>query len=186
PRSLDIVALQKDRVSLFRVETMSTTSEAVAATRAVAEVGMNAWIAFTVSDEDGTKLRSGESLHEAAEAVVAEGAAAILVNCSFPEAIDAALPTIADLPVPIGAYANGFTSIAALKNDNTVDVLKAREDITPERYAQFALGWIEAGAEIVGGCCEVGPAHIRAMASAIEAAGHTIITPTISSERLSS
>ncbi|MEO0496626.1 MAG: homocysteine S-methyltransferase family protein [Pseudomonadota bacterium] len=181
----EIVALQKDCVSLFRVETMSTTSEAVAAARAVAEVGMDAWIAFTVSDDDGTKLRSGESLRAAAEAVVTEGAAAVLVNCSFPEAIDASLPTIANLPVPIGAYANGFTSVAALKNDNTVDVLQAREDITPGRYAEFALGWIACGATIIGGCCEVGPKHIGTVATAIGAAGHSIVSPILSPERLS-
>ncbi|MEO1397675.1 MAG: homocysteine S-methyltransferase family protein, partial [Pseudomonadota bacterium] len=26
-------------------------------------------------------------------------------------------------------------------------------------------GWVDQGATIVGGCCEVGPAHIRALAN---------------------
>jgi S-methylmethionine-dependent homocysteine/selenocysteine methylase len=33
--------------------------------------------------------------------------------------------------------------------------------ITPEAYARFAGGWLAAGASIVGGCCGVGPEHIR-------------------------
>ena len=164
---------------------MSTISEVVAATRAVVSADRDAWIAFTVSDEDGTKLRSGEGLREAAEAVIAEGAVAVLVNCSFPAAIDAALAALAGLTVPIGAYANGFTSIDALKNDNTVDVLTARQDITPDRYSQIALGWVEAGATIIGGCCEVGPGHISATARALTQAGHTLTTPYTSFERQS-
>jgi homocysteine S-methyltransferase len=30
------------------------------------------------------------------------------------------------------------------------------------------------GATIVGGCCEVGPAHIRHLAARLRAEGHTI------------
>jgi homocysteine S-methyltransferase len=30
------------------------------------------------------------------------------------------------------------------------------------------------GATIVGGCCEVGPAHIRHLAAALKSADHTI------------
>ena len=42
----------------------------------------------------------------------------------------------------------------------TVDMLEARTDLTPEAYANFAQIWIDNGATLVGGCCEVGPAHI--------------------------
>ena len=39
-------------------------------------------------------------------------------------------------------------------------MLEARTDLTPEAYANFAQIWIDNGATLVGGCCEVGPAHI--------------------------
>jgi homocysteine S-methyltransferase len=39
------------------------------------------------------------------------------------------------------------------------------------------MGWIEAGARIVGGCCEVGPAHIARLRARIEAAGHEVVAP---------
>ena len=29
-----------------------------------------------------------------------------------------------------------------------------------EEYANFAKDWISSGATLIGGCCEVGPAHI--------------------------
>ncbi|MFW6379865.1 MAG: homocysteine S-methyltransferase family protein, partial [Halorhodospira sp.] len=69
-------------------------------------------------------------------------------------------------------YANGFTSVAALQPGGTVDVLEARTDLDPETYAEHALGWGEQGATLVGGCCEVGPAHIAALAERLAAAGY--------------
>jgi S-methylmethionine-dependent homocysteine/selenocysteine methylase len=35
------------------------------------------------------------------------------------------------------------------------------DTISPEDFASEALGWIEAGARAVGGCCGIGPEHIR-------------------------
>ena len=78
---------------------------------------------------------------------------------------------------PFGAYANGFTEItkAYLSEAPTVDKLSARRDLGPEAYAEFALGWIDQGATIVGGCCEVGPKHIRHLAQRLREAGHQIV-----------
>jgi homocysteine S-methyltransferase len=41
-----------------------------------------------------------------------------------------------------------------------VDLLQSRKDLTPAAYADFAESWAEMGATVIGGCCEVGPAHI--------------------------
>jgi homocysteine S-methyltransferase len=87
-----------------------------------------------------------------------------LLNCSIPEAIGAGLPLVAATGVQCGAYANGFTSIKALQPGGTVDGLVARTDLAPDTYADHVDGWIAAGATIVGGCCEVGPAHINEIA----------------------
>jgi S-methylmethionine-dependent homocysteine/selenocysteine methylase len=76
-----------------------------------------------------------------------------------------------------GAYANGFTAIDGLKPGGTVDALEARRDLSPAAYADFAMSWVEQGASIVGGCCEVGPAHIRCLRERLEAAGHTVVRP---------
>ena len=91
--------------------------------------------------------------------------AAVLLNCSVPEAITDGLPIIADLGVPFGAYANGFTGISDGFDHigATVDILSARDDLGPGAYAEIAQGWVDAGATLIGGCCEVGPAHIAAL-----------------------
>ena len=166
-----VVTAQAGGVDLFLCETMSLAREARAATIAAAESGLPVWVSFTVDDGDGTRLRSGESLAEAAEQVVAVGATHLLVNCSVPEAVTTAMDVLTETGAPFGGYANAFTSVDALKPGGTVDVLEARKDLDPAAYADHALGWVSQGASIVGGCCEVGPAHIAAIAERLSAAG---------------
>ncbi|MDT8878846.1 homocysteine S-methyltransferase family protein [Halomonas saccharevitans] len=167
-----LVQVQAEGVDLFICETMTLAREALAATRAAVEHGAPAWVAFTVDDTDGTRLRSGEPLVEAARAVVAAGAAAVLVNCSVPEAVTTAMEELADLGVPFGGYANGFTAAADLAPGGTVEALETRQDLDPAGYAEHACRWIERGATIVGGCCEVSPAHIAALAERLIAGGY--------------
>ena len=158
-----LVDAKADGVDLLIAETMSLTREAVAATRAGKQSGLPMWVALTVDDHNGGQLRSGEYLADAAQAVVDAGADAVLINCSAPEAVTTAMPILARLGVPFGGYANGFEAAAELKPGGTVDGLKARESMTPERYADHVQHWIDAGATLIGGCCEIGPQHINAL-----------------------
>ncbi|NWN83498.1 MAG: homocysteine S-methyltransferase family protein [Halomonas sp.] len=159
-----LVEVQAEGVDLFICETMTLTREALAATQAAVDHNLPVWVAFSVDDADGRRLRSGESLGEAARAVVAAGASAVLINCSVPEAVTTAMDALEDLGVPFGGYANAFTSAADLAPGGTVDGLEARQDLDPAGYAEHACGWVARGASIVGGCCEVSPAHIAELA----------------------
>ena len=169
-----IVAAQAQRVDLFLCETMLSAAEARAATVAAHESGKPVWTALSVNDADGTVLRSGEGVVQGAQAAVDAGADAVLINCSSPEAVATAMPLLAGIGVPFGGYANGFVSIGALKPGGTVDVLEARDDLSPAAYAGHALGWVAAGAAVVGGCCEIGPGHIAALWQRLSAEGYEL------------
>ncbi|UDL89905.1 homocysteine S-methyltransferase family protein [Mesorhizobium sp. PAMC28654] len=169
-----IVAEQAEGVDLFLCETMASAEEARAAVTAASESGKPVWVSWTLADHGRPCLRSGETIAAAANALDGLPVAARLVNCCRPEAVSAALSELIDLGGPVGAYANGFTSVDALKHGGTVDVLHARHDLDPEAYASQAMGWVEAGATIVGGCCEVGPAHIAALRDRLDQAGYDI------------
>ena len=166
-----LVEAQAGRVDLWLCETLSTVAEARLATAAARPTGLEVWTSLTVRDDDGTRLRSGEPVRDGAAAALEAGAAAVLVNCSTPEAVARALDDIAPIGAPFGAYANGFEPEGELRPDGTVDELRARRDLGPAAYAEHALGWVAAGAGIVGGCCEVGPAHIAELARRLAAAG---------------
>lgn len=158
-----LVELQSPASDLFICETMASISEASAACTAGLESGKPVWVALTVSDSQPGKLRSGELLSDAIKKLEYLGAQAILLNCSQPEAINASWPQLRNTTQRFGAYANGFVSIAALHPGGTVEQLETREDLGPQQYAKHALNWARDGATIIGGCCEIGPVHIKAL-----------------------
>ncbi len=166
-----IVARQREGVDVFVIETMSILAEALAAIDAAKESTRPVYVSLTITDDGGNTLRSGEPLAEALDAVAARGVDGILLNCSSPETITKAMPLLAKTGIRFGAYANGFTSVEALAPGTTVDRLQARKDLGPEAYADHAFQWLDQGATIVGGCCEVGPAHIHQLHERIQRAG---------------
>jgi S-methylmethionine-dependent homocysteine/selenocysteine methylase len=170
-------ALIGPEVDFILCETVASYAHAKAILEGAKAAGKPVWLSVTVSDTDGTKLRSGEPTEGICAIAQAGGAAAVLVNCSAPEAMPAALAALKGAGLPFGAYANGFTRITEdfLKDKPTVDSLEARRDLGPEAYARHALAWVDMGATIVGGCCEVGPSHIAELARALRAAGHRIV-----------
>ena len=171
----EIAAIQEPYVDIFLCETMSSVAQARGAVMGASSGQKPVWLAVSVDDKDGTKLRSGEAVAEILPLVSEFGLAALLVNCSPPEAVSQALPVLAECGIPLGAYANGFVEIVPdyLQEGATVDVLQARKNLGPEVYAGFAEDWTKQGATIIGGCCEVGPTHIEELAKRLRAYGET-------------
>lgn len=155
-----IADVQAGQVDLLICETMSSIKEGRAAAIAAIKTGLPTWLSYSLEDSDAVRLRSQEPLKEAIEAVSDLGLDAILLNCSSPEAINAAIDTLVDNYECVGTYANGFSSIENMKIGGTVTEVPARQDLGAEQYAEFAMRWIEAGVRIIGGCCEIGPSHI--------------------------
>ncbi len=166
----EIVRIQAGMVDLFIGETMSSVEQARGVLMGAGVAGKPVWLGLSVSDEDGTKLRSGENLADILPLLAEFKPAAVLINCSIPEAVSQAIPVLANNGIPVGAYANGFTHISPeFGRAATVDVLTARTDLDPDKYADFAMSWTQSGASIVGGCCEVGPAHIAEIRKRLDA-----------------
>ena len=168
----ELIELQAETVDGFLAETIPSIAEATAVLTAADQAGVRIMLGLTVADEDGRLLRSGEPLADALAAIDAFEPLAVVINCSKPEAVSQAIPVLRESRFAFGAYANGFTAIDALKPGGVVDVLEARHDLDPEQYAKFAAEWLDAGATVIGGCCEVGPKHIQALDSLLQDRGH--------------
>ncbi|MDH3669145.1 MAG: homocysteine S-methyltransferase family protein [Paracoccaceae bacterium] len=176
PHYNEIASLQAPHVDLLLCETMGSAEEAFAAVSAAAATGKPVWVSWTLADDGTGRLRSGETLAEANAALDGLPVAARLVNCSKPETVDLAFDDLKALGGTVGAYANGFTGIRDyFTAGSTVAGLSARADLGPEQYADFAMGWVDRGAKIIGGCCEVGPEHIAELARRLAEAGHEIV-----------
>lgn len=164
-------------VDIWLGETLSLIAEAEAVVFAIREAKKPSWISFNLEDRkevvEGTagesRLRSGESVADAARRISDLGVNAILFNCNRPELMKQAVHQAKtaleknDRVIPIGVYANAFepTSDDYAANENISPI---RSDLENQAYAAMALEWVDSGATIVGGCCGIGVAHIRELA----------------------
>ena len=63
--------------------------------------------------------------------------------------------------IMIGVYANSFPAIKKNQKDANDQIRNIREELTPHKYQNFAIEWLELGVTIVGRCCGIGPEHIK-------------------------
>ena len=155
-------------VDLFLCETMSSAAEAAAAAKAASIFGKPVWVSWTLRDEADGLLRSGETLDDALAALDEISIEATLLNCCDVTAVGNAMPSLrAKTTHSIGAYANAFTPISKdWKRDG--NHFRELQDLTPETYADHALLWCADGAEVIGGCRGIGPAHIANLRERID------------------
>lgn len=162
-------------VDMWLAETLSAIAEARVVAEMLAGDDRPSWFSFTL--EDGTEaaatgalLRSGEPVEDAVRFALENDAAAILFNCSQPEVMEAAVAQAvaemqkAEKTIPVGVYANAFPPQSKQATANET-VMPIRDDLDPEGYLGWVAKWLGTGAEIVGGCCGIGPEHITQIAA---------------------
>jgi S-methylmethionine-dependent homocysteine/selenocysteine methylase len=98
-----IATLQAHIVDVLLLETMSSIDQARGGLMGAKTAGKPVWLALSVSDADGTRLRSGENLSDIAPLVAEFLPERVLLNCARPEAISQGLPILAPLGMPFGA-----------------------------------------------------------------------------------
>ncbi len=116
-----------------------------------------AWISFSCRDSahvvDGTPLEVVAAMFADHPTVVAVG-----INCTPPQYAP-------ELVARLREAAPG-KSIMAYPNSGETYHVKDNSwsgTVTPGDCAEAALAWVAAGARLVGGCCRMGPEHIRAI-----------------------
>ena len=160
-------------IDFWLIETQSSTVEALAAIEAVRPTGLPYWVSYTLRDENGREgppqLRSGEAVEEAVALTLAKGAKTILFNCSQPEAMSQAVQAARSAiiasgkpTIGLGVYANAFLPEPP-SDEPYAGISTIRADLGPENYLKWVQRWVSLGADIVGGCCGIGPEHIEAI-----------------------
>jgi len=167
-------------VDIWLAETQSSLAEVRLVKELLADDPRPLWLSFTLDDHHshdvlkGTEkpaLRSGETITDATRHALALGASALLFNCSQPEVMEAAVrearAAAGKVDLAIGVYANAFASEAddAAANETLHGI---RADLTPPLYLGWAQKWVDAGANMVGGCCGISPEHIGELAKALK------------------
>lgn len=139
-------------------ETVPSIVEAEAIGRLLGEKeGPTAWLAFSCSDAermcDGTPVgRAVELLRDTARVE------AIGINCTAPRHIEGLLRELAAWPRARVVYPNSGEGYEPQAHGWSGSGTAAPE------FVQLAQRWLDAGADLIGGCCRTTPTHIRALA----------------------
>jgi homocysteine S-methyltransferase len=148
-------------VDVLALETIPSLQEAEVLADLLEGCQTPSWISFSCRDEqlisDGTPLAEAAKLFASQPQVVAVG-----INCTPPQFVPALIRSLrAALPDKhVIAYPNSGERYNVEDNSWTGTV-------TPGDCAAAANEWLAAGAKIIGGCCRMGPQHIRAIAQMI-------------------
>ena len=157
-------------VDFFYFDVLSSVREFKIAIECIKEFGKPYLIGAHISE--GTKLPSGENISEIVSKIYHDKLLGIILSCISPENYELNLREMKSLNIPFGFKLNGFIktnpkpnytgAYKKSKTGNPNEFLGQRKDLTPDRMAEFAKKFHDAGATILGGCCETRPSHIKA------------------------
>ena len=146
-------------VDLIVVETQFDLNEAGAAVRGVRAVDAEIPLICSFSYDRGTRTMMGVRPADMAEAIIPLGVDVLGINCgrSLEENLQALqqLRAVTDKPI-------WFKPNAGLPEMD--DVGTPSYSVTPDVMGALVPDWLEAGAQIVGGCCGTSPDHLAAIA----------------------
>jgi len=129
-------------------------------------VGLPVWIGFSVSVNAQKQLTNYNDIQgfefetmpfeKMANDILALGCDVAGIMHSRVDHIEAALVALAELrDGPMFAYAESGHFVPPSWH--------FEDTISTEEYTEYALKWIDKGAQIAGGCCGIGPEHIKAL-----------------------
>ena len=149
--------LAESGVDLIVLEMLRDLEHASYAVEAAVSTGLPVWVGFSCETTDeGTVvlLEGNHTLAEALAYIPPLGASLIAIMHTLTEDTPPALREVnGRWSGPVGAYPHSGEFI--MPNWQFVDI------ISPEDFAKQAQGWTGMGVQLVGGCCGIGPEHIR-------------------------
>ena len=163
-------------IDFFYFDVLSSVREIEIAINSIKDFNKPYLIGAHISN--GTSLPSNEKISQIIKNINHEKLLGIILSCVSPENYELNLNEIKNLGVPFGFKLNAFIktdpkpnytgAYKASKTGNPNEFLGQRKDLTPKKMAEFAKKFRDAGATILGGCCETRPAHIKEMSKLIK------------------
>jgi S-methylmethionine-dependent homocysteine/selenocysteine methylase len=149
--------LAESGVDLIALEMMRDIEQTAYAVEAVASTGLTLWIGFSCKTTEGgtVLLWDGENtLAEALERVPLSDVSVLSIMHTLTEDTPPVLREVnRRWSGSLGAYPHSGEFI--MPNWQFIDMISA------EDFATEAEGWLELGVRLVGGCCGIGPEHVR-------------------------
>lgn len=149
--------LDATNVDFFACETIPSIQEAKVLAKILNQSNKQAWISFSCKDEshlnDGSPIEQAASIFADHPTVFAIG-----VNCTAPKHISEIIKRL--------KKCSGDKKIVVYPNSGEAYNAETKSWIglsDPDLFVQMAKKWVNLGADIIGGCCRIGPEHIKKM-----------------------
>jgi S-methylmethionine-dependent homocysteine/selenocysteine methylase len=158
-------ALAAAGVDLLVLEMMRSEAVADPALRAAAETGLPVWLGVSIGGfgQTGAPVTLADGTDVGRLLALAQGRAdAVMIMHTDIDVARQALPILRrSWTAPLGAYPH----VGEWTSPNWVF-----SEISPQAFAEKVAPWAVDGAQALGGCCGIGPAHIAALRDALVAA----------------
>ena len=165
----------KPYVDFFYLDVITSAKEVEAACEITEKMNMPVLVGLHLKKNG--KIASGESIKEIVKKYRSNNWIGLIGACISLEIIEKSSNEMANLNIPFGFKANLWKVEEPLpvnkfntakfnevgKNPN--DTLGRRDEITNEVFYNFAKSIQEKGANILGGCCNINPGHIKSLSS---------------------
>ena len=149
--------LAESGVDVIALEMMRDLEQTTYAVEAAVAARLPVWVGFSckTTDEGTVVLWDGNhTLAEALEQIPPLGASVVSIMHTLTENTPPALrEVISRWSGPVGAYPHSGEFI--MPNWQFIDM------VSPEDFTTQAQGWLGMGVQLIGGCCGIGPEHIR-------------------------
>lgn len=149
--------LAESGADLIIIEMIEDLEQGSLAVEAACRVGLPVWLGFSCRRNDAGELMLWEreySLEDGIKTVAAiGGSAALIMHTDVTDTIEAFSRLKLCWTGTLGVYAH--SGLFVMPNWQFNDVISVAD------YADEVGGLIEMGAQIIGGCCGIGPDHIR-------------------------
>jgi len=169
----DQAKLLKSNIDFFYLDVMGSGKECEIALKTIKSFNLPVLVGVHIRKNG--KLPSGENMSDIVKKYKEENWLGIIAACVHPESYEIIIKELKNLNIPYGFKLNAFKNIpddyAARepsiwgKGGNPTKILGSRDDITESKFYEFVKKFKDAGATILGGCCEIRPSHISKIAN---------------------
>lgn len=169
----DQAKLLKSNIDFFYLDVMGSGKECEIALKTIKSFNLPVLVGVHIRKNG--KLPSGENISDIVKKYKEENWLGIIAACVHPESYEIIINDLKNLDIPYGFKLNAFKNIPDNygvlspstwgKDGNPNKILGSRIDINESKFYEFVKKFKDAGATILGGCCEIRPSHINKIAN---------------------
>ena len=167
----DQAKLLKHGIDFFYLDVLSSGLECKIALKVIETFNLPVLVGIHLRDNG--HLPSGEKINDIVKKYKNNNWLGVIMACISPKAYEVVAKDLQQLDISYGFKLNAFKKIpedytVASKDQwgdagNPTTVLGKNTDLNESKFYEYVKKFMKNGATILGGCCEIRPAHIKAI-----------------------